>query len=422
MTAGHPPGTSNPAMDNGEARREQTASRLAHMDVSEANPPGSGRRLHIVHCLDGLHPGGTELNAVRTLESLDRGRFDLSLVVLDPSGPLRERVEAAGIAIRAFPIPNMYGMATARQARRLTRWLKQSRADVVHSHDCYTNIFATACARLARVPFVMTSRRWWDALPRKSYAVGNRWAYRLSDQVLANSDAVARLVRQETGLPEHRVTVVPNFLDDDAFEPVPDPVRAEQLAELGVPEGGCVVGVVARLRPEKDIESLIRAVAGLGSLTPAVHLVLVGDGPCLQMLRDLAASLGIADRVHFAGYRPNRPNLHLLFDISVLCSLHEGFPNSVIEAMAAARPVVATAVGGIPDAVEDGVTGFLVPARSPDQLGAAIARLHGDTALRARLGGAGRLVARERYHRERVLPLLESLYTAGVRDSGARPR
>lgn len=420
MRASQSPGQDLPVLEPGGARRE-AASRLVRMEGDDVAAVSAGR-LRVVHCLDGLQPGGTELNAVRTLESLDRERFDLSLVVLDPNGPLRSRVEAAGVPVLAFPIPNMYGWETVQQARRLTLWLRQSRVDVVHSHDCYTNIFATACARMARVPLVITSRRWWDALPRKSYAVGNRWAYRLSDRVLANSDAVGRLVRQETGLAGERVTVVPNFLDDDAFTPIPATERAEQLAALGVPEEAVVAGVVAKLRPEKDLESLLRAVAELGSLEPALHIVVVGDGPCMTSLRELATSLAVTDRVHFAGYRPNRPNLHLLFDISVLCSLHEGSPNSIIEAMAAARPVVATAVGGIPDAVEDGVTGMLVPPRSPSRLAAAIARLHGDVALRARMGQSGLAVARGRYHRRQVLPMLESLYLDGVGARGARSR
>ena len=164
------------------------------------------------------------------------------------------------------------------------------------------------------------------------------------------------------------------------------------------------------LRPEKDLVSLVRAMALLAPRHPALHLLLVGRGPCDEALAAAARELGIADRVHFAGYQPAVPNPHQYLDISVLCSLHEGFPNAIIEAMAAARPVVATNVGGIPDAVAHGETGLLVEPSDPAALAAAIGRLVEDPGLRARLGEAGRERARADYRADAVLDALTALY------------
>jgi glycosyltransferase involved in cell wall biosynthesis len=166
---------------------------------------------------------------------------------------------------------------------------------------------------------------------------------------------------------------------------------------------------VARLEAVKDHASLVRAVAMLAPRWPALHLCLVGDGAMRESLERVVRDEGVGDRVHFAGQRPNTPNLHHAFDISALASLSEGFPNSLVEAMAAGRPVVATDVGGNPDAVR-AETGLLVPPAQPDQMARAIERLLGDPALRASMGREALRVARREYHGDAVVPRLEDTY------------
>jgi glycosyltransferase involved in cell wall biosynthesis len=160
----------------------------------------------------------------------------------------------------------------------------------------------------------------------------------------------------------------------------------------------------------KDHASLLRAAARLRAAHPKLRVLLVGDGPSRGELETLAASLGITYIVTFAGERLGGGNYHHAFDVSVLCSLSEGFPNAIVEAMAAARPVAATAVGGSVDAVEDGVTGLLVPPSSPDALAGALDRLLGSAELRRDFGVAGRDRARARYAASNVLASLETLY------------
>ena len=368
------------------------------------------RRLRVVHCLDGYGVGGTELNCVRTLEQLDRDRFELSLVSLAEDGPLKSRFEAAGVPIHSFPVPSFYGPTAMRQAARLVALFRRTRPDVVHCHDSYTNVFAVACARAAGVPLVIASRRWWIVQSR-IYGMANRASYRLgAHRVLANSDAVARLVHETEGVRDDRIVTIPNFLEDEAFQEMPAGERRALLDELGVPPDAFVVGCVARLRSEKDLPSLLRAASALRERVPSLHVVLVGGGPDEGALRELARELGLDDRVHFAGFRPNRPNPHALFDVSVLCSLREGFPNTVIEAMAVARPVVATNVGGIPDVVEHGRVGLLVPPTDPAGLAAALESLASDPARRRRMGEAGFESVRARYTAGAVLGRLADLY------------
>lgn len=373
--------------------------------------PTAGRsRIRVLYCADNLEIGGTELNAVRTAERLDRTRIDLRVVCLRAHGTLAARYRQAGIPVHHFPITSLYAATTFRQGIRFARYLAREQIDVMHSHDMYSNVFATACARIARVPVIIASRRWSHLLPQRVHRIANAVAYRFADRVLANSEAVARSLQDSEGVRPERIAVVSNFVDEAAFTPPAPAARAALLAGMGVPAGARVAGIVARLNPVKDHATLLQAFAELAPRWSDLHLVIVGDGACRGALEARAVSLGIAHRVHFAGERSNEPNLHHLFDLSVLCSISEGFPNSIVEAMAAGRPVVATAVGGTVDAVAHDVTGLLVPPSSPAALAAAIDSLLTDPARARALGTAGARAARDRYFASDVVHSLEALY------------
>jgi L-malate glycosyltransferase len=372
-------------------------------------------RVRVVFCLDNFGIGGSELNAVRLAEHLDRSRFRLSVAALRGAGPLRERFETAGVPVHVFPIRSLYGPSAVREGVRFARFLVQERADVVHSHDIYNNLFATVWARVARVPAVIASRRWWHTLNRPGHRIACAVGYRLADRVLANSRAVATSLVGDEGIPAERVVVVPNFLDASAFDPLPGSTREQLLALFGVPLDALVIGVVARLNPIKDHASLMRAVATLAPRWPRLHLVVVGRGVERDNLVRLARDLGLSQCVHFVGLQPQKPNLHALFEVSVLPSRSEGFPNVVLEAMAAATPVVATAVGGTPDAVIDGETGLLVPPGDTEALAKAIESLLADPARRTSMGSAGRERAGRLFQASSVVPKLEDLYESLVR-------
>ena len=372
----------------------------------------SGDPIRVVYCIDNMQVGGTELNALRTAERLDRRRFSISVVCIRDNGPLMARYKDAGIPVHTFPMTSLMGPEALQQAVRLIRLFRTERTDIVHSHDAYTSVYGTLCARLAGVRGVIASRRsWYSPHLQGRILRANRVAYRFAHRVIGNSPSVSRLVESEGGVSASRIVTIPNFLDEEAFEPIPIPERRRMLHELGVPEGAFVIGIVARLSPVKDHATLLRAIASLRDRIPSLHCVLVGDGPEREAIEALATSLGIRDVVHLAGERTQPPNLHGLFDVSVLCSTTEAFPNSVLEAMAAARPVVATDVGGTPDAVHEGTTGLLVRPSDPSRLADAILRLYQEPALRAKLGNAARSAARAGYSADAVIRQVEALYT-----------
>ncbi len=383
--------------------------------VTAGHPPspsniGKRRRIHVAFFLDGMSIGGTELNAVRTAERLDRERFQLSVFCHVPDGPLKERYEAAGIPVYPVPIRGMFLPSTLVQARRTARQLRELGVDIVHAHDSYSNVFGTMAAHLAGVRGLITSRRWWDAVPRRIYRVANRLAYRSSSRVLANSAAVGRLLEEADRVPAEQVVVVPNFLEEEAFIRPSTEKQSTWRSEHGIPLDATVVGCIANLRPVKDHGTLLEAFRLVVAERPEAWLVLAGDGPSRSALERLAGELGTSERTTFLGMVPNRPNLHHQFDLSVLTSLNEGFPNSLIEAMAAGRAVVATRVGGVPDAVEDGDTGLLAPRGDSEAVAAAMTRLLGDPAERTRMGECGQVAARAQYSAVQVLGQLEALY------------
>ncbi len=376
-----------------------------------ASPAGAGpAHLRVLFCTDNLGVGGTELNAVRTAERLAALGIEVQVVLLGDDGPLRARYAACGIPIYSFPIDSLYGASAVRQGRAFAAHCRRERIDILHCHDVYSNVFGSIWGRAARVPGIVVSRRWWATHNSGKLRVANRLAYRLATRVLANSDSVGASLVADEGVASRRVVVVPNFVEPEAFDAPLPAARAAGRAALGLPGHARAVGIVARLDPVKDHATLLHAFALLAPRLPDVHLAIVGDGPRRAALEALTAELGLAARVHFAGMRPNRPNPHHWFDVSALASLSEGFPNSVVEAMAASRPVVATDVGGVRDALSDGVTGLLVPPADAGALAAALERVLEDPAAAEAMGRAGRARAEQRFSAGPVVAGLVSLY------------
>jgi glycosyltransferase involved in cell wall biosynthesis len=370
--------------------------------------------MRVAFCIDSFDIGGTELNAVRTVEALDRRRFQLTVFHLHETGPLRARYEALGLQLLHLPVGPLYSPRTAAQGVRFLRLLRQEGIEVVHTHDIYTNIFAAPWARLAGCR-VIASRRWLDATPRAGLVPLNRWSYRCAHRVVANSSLGVRLLIDEEHVPAARVLELPNFLGERAFDQVPVEVRNARRRSWGIPEGAFVIGTVARLVPVKNHAMELRA---LQRLNEDVHLVLIGDGPSRRTLEELAKELQVDRRVHFTGQLVETENLHQFFDVSVLCSRSEGFPNAVIEALAAGCPVVATPVGGVPEVIVERQTGLLVPVDQHDALAASVQELRLDAGLRERLGEAGRACVRSRYHQTVVIARLEALYQSLARMDG----
>jgi len=237
------------------------------------------------------------------------------------------------------------------------------------------------------------------------YYAGLRGHKSCLDKVTAVSSASAHGIQSILGEPG-KIPVIPNMVDL-AFPP------SEPLSQyVPVAEHCAMIGLIARLSPEKDVDTFLQACQRVLVRIPRAQFVIAGDGPERSRLTDLSRRLGIEEAVTFAGAfaKEDLPEIMAELDIVALSSMYEGLPVALLEAMAFGKPVVATAVGGVPEVVEDGVTGFLVPPHSPDALADALCHLIGDTELRLRMGFAGRKRYQDHFTPEAVVPQYVEVY------------
>ena len=268
--------------------------------------------------------------------------------------------------------------------RPLLRMLREERFDVLHAHKFGSNVWGVLFGRLRRVPVVIAHEQTWSYRgnpPRKAldWLMG-----RFSSAFVAVSSLDRERMIAKEHIPADKIAMIPNAY-------VPRPVEPRDLrAELGLDADVPVVGTAAVLRPQKALEVLVDAFATVADRHPGAHLVIGGDGERRGALEEQAARLGLGSRTHFLGMREDVPNLLQAFDVAAMSSDFEGTPLFAAECMASGTPLVATRVGGLPDLVEDGVSGILVPPRDPSALAGAIDGLLADPALRARIGEAAR--------------------------------
>jgi glycosyltransferase involved in cell wall biosynthesis len=367
-------------------------------------------RIRVVNVLDTLNIGGTELNAVRTAERLDRSRFDVRFLCLQANGPLRARLDAMGIPVSEIPIPSLFSTTAFRRGLEIRDLVRREGIHVVHAHDPYGNTLAAPFVRIAGRGAVIASQRWWRDVHHPRLRFANRLAYRFAHCVLANSPAVGEIVVRNEGVSRERLAVIPNFVDEEAFVPLGAERRAALRRHVGLAPDDVAVGVMANLYPVKNHAMLLRAAGRLAATWPHVRFVVIGEGGEREALTRLRHELRLDERVMLPGRMANEPGLAGIFDIAVLTSLEEGFPNWIVEAMAAGRAVVATNVGGIADAVLEGQTGALVASGDDEALARALDGLLRDDDLRNRMGASASARARSLYHADTVMKALESLY------------
>jgi glycosyltransferase involved in cell wall biosynthesis len=283
--------------------------------------------------------------------------------------------------------------------RELAALLRDTHADVLLCHGYKANLLGRPAARRAGVPAVAVSRGWTGETRRvRLYEWLDRRHLRLMDHVVCVSDGQAAKVRRWCRVPESRLTVIRNSARLAAFEHR-DPAAGERLRALFGRDTGVshVVLAAGRLSPEKGFGVLLDAAAAFLRDHPGAGLALFGEGALRPDLERQVRRLGLAGRVVLPGFRTDLDALVAAADVVVLSSFTEGLPNVALEASAAGVPVVATAVGGNPEVVADGETGFLVPPGDPALLAARVGELVGDPDLRSRLGAAGRGRMREHF-------------------------
>ncbi len=357
----------------------------------------SNRYLQVAHVTFGLDVGGQEKLLVEFARHADRERFDLRFISLGSRGALAGDIEALSWPVTALEAPS--GLRPSLIVK-LARFFRRRRPEVVHTHDHRALFYAGPAAWVARVPLVINTRHGRNChFTSRQIAAGRQLARLVDRYVCVSDDVKAQCIAE--GIAPSRLMTILNGID------------VERFAFSGPCRGGPIVAV-ARLSPEKDLANLVRSVALAAKRAPELRVEVAGGGPCLADLKQLAASLGVGDRINFLGEVRDVPALLARATIFVLPSRSEGIPLTALEAMACGLPVVATRVGGLPEVVEDEVTGLLVPPADPAALAGAITELQDNPERSDRMGRAGRQRALERFDVRRMVAQYEALYRAGA--------
>jgi glycosyltransferase involved in cell wall biosynthesis len=382
----------------------QATAPTAHLRRPDAPP----RPVRVCFLIDELSRAGVETQLVALIRRLDRRRIRPYLCLLRGHKATSRELEPTCCPVVRLGVGSLRDLATLGKALTLARVLRRQRIDILQLHFPDSTYFGTVAGLLARVPHIVRTRdNLGYALTRLDVLLG-RLCNRFADRTIAICEACRESLLADEGPRPESVVVLEAGVDLNRF------------ADIGTFRGfGAAprVGILANLRPVKGLDVFLRAAADVARTHPRVTFHLGGEGELRPALERLAAELGVADRCRFHGAVADVPAFLDSLDLCTLSSLSEGMPNVVLEYMAAGRPVVATAVGGNPELLQNGRYGLLVPPGDPAALAAAVRGLLDDPARAARLAAAARARVRRRYAKDRMIERFHQFYT-----DLARPR
>ncbi|MFH1690675.1 MAG: glycosyltransferase [Candidatus Eisenbacteria bacterium] len=394
---------------------------LYDMALSGRAALASAGRIKILYVIGQLGRGGAERQTSELVRRLPRDVFEPVVCCLHGSDVLGDEMEDAGV--RVIYLGKKGGIFSG-TTLRLADIIRRERPAVLHSYLFSANWRSLLAGRLARVPFIISSVRNVD-IHSQSATVAIEWLLAgLTDRVIANAEAVKDHVSRRHLIPAEKIHVVYNGV---ALERAEGRTRGGASSETGganagdgVSDRGGRVAMIASLTPKKDHGTFLEAVRLITRDAPDARFLIVGDGALRDELTDRVTSMGLSDVVELTGARDDIGVILSEIDVSVLTSLKEGCSNVVLESMAAARPVVVTDVGGNRELIENGVTGYIVPAGDAAGIARHVLELLGDPDLRQRMGAAGRTRVRSRFTADRMVDDTVAFYLSvlGKRAAG----
>jgi len=356
--------------------------------------------LTILHTESSLGWGGQEIRIVQEARAVSK-RGHRVLIAAQPESLLLDEARRAGFEV--FPVA-MARRSFPRAFARMLGIIRRQRVDIVNTHSSQDSWVASLAGRLSR-------RRPW-VIRTRHVSVPVRWGGviygRLPDRVITTGEEMRRMLIAETGVREDRIVSIPTGVDADRFHPG---VTGRFREQLGIPKDVCLVGMVSVLRSWKGHRYFLEAAARVRHKAPGARFVVVGEGPMRPLIEQWRQELGLKDDVTMTGYRTDIPEVLSALDLLVLPSTgNEGVPQAILQAMAMAKPVVASDIGGIREAVTPGQTGVLVPPRDPIILADRIIDLLNDRAAHERMGRRAREIAMERWTLDRMVERVLAVY------------
>jgi glycosyltransferase involved in cell wall biosynthesis len=362
------------------------------------------RLLQITH---DLHVGGLPRVVDTLCRTIDRSRFDVEVLCLRDVGPLGEALRAdLGIPVHKLredgDVPDRLAFM------KIARFLRGRGFDVIHTHNTEPFVEGSLGGLLARVRTLVHTDHARPFPDKRRYMLAEWLMSQFAWKVVGVSDHTTSNLRRYEKIPSSKLVTIVNGIEGDRYDRAVD--RPAVRRELGIPADAPVLGFASRLVEQKGLVHLLDALPAVRAAHPDVLLLVAGEGDQREMLESEVRDRGLVDVVRFLGVRLDIPSLLKVFDLHVLPSLWEGLPMIILESMAAGCPTVATSVGGVPTALQDGHTGRLVPPRDPHALAGAINDLLGDEARRRTLGEAARRTFDQRFTADIMARRYEALY------------
>ncbi len=362
------------------------------MKRSSRKPGSVPAEMKIAHVISALGNGGMEVAVARLVMEQRRLGYDVHLVCIRELGPMETPLRAADVPVHLCPFRSRLHPASLWNLRAILRDL---RINVVQTHNYRPNVSGTVAAFLARIPAIVSTLHTvnrWDT--RRQYWM-DRALCPLRDAIVCVSEQVRDQYALKMPGCSDKLTVIHNGIDPVFLEPLP---RAENLlAEAGLRKDDMAILCMARLVEVKDHNTLLQAHRMVLKHYPRAFLLLLGDGPLKSRLVETAEALGITGRVMFLGHRNNPREWLSIANCSVLSTHVEGFSSTVLESMAAGVPMIATAVGGNPEAIRDGETGYLTPPSDPQALAQRILEVLSDPTCAAAMAARARYEVAQRF-------------------------
>lgn len=364
------------------------------------------KSLRILQVIDGMNIGGAETLLVDLVRRLREAGHDVQVAYSSP-GPMSARLTEMGVTLTRLP----------RLARvdpvllfRLMNLMRREKPDLVHTHLFKSDLHGRIAARLTGVPVVISTAHNNDSWARRALL---GWLYgrtsMLADRIIAVSEEVREYQLKHTFIPPEKIVTIDNGVDMRRFDGQEDAGRAVR-AEFGIDSDAPLVGIIGRLSEQKDHATFLQAAARIRAELPKARFLIVGDGALRGALIEQARSLGLGEAAIFAGLRSDIPAVMAALDVLVFSSRWEGLPVTLLEGMAAGKPVVSTAVGGVPGVVGESESALLVPPGMASLLADAVVRVLRDPQLARKLSAAARTRVREKYSLDSMLDRTLALY------------
>ena len=363
------------------------------------------QQINVLHLIQGLEIGGLEIMVINFLERIDRSRYRPSICCYDSLGSLSQGLPERGIGVhllrRRPGIDYFYPF-------KLAKYLRKSKSKILHLHNPTALFYGTLAGKIAGTPCIIYTEHGRDFSSSFKVRIANRILCRMVDKIVVVAECGKRYLVEHEGVNEKKIVKIYNGIDSKKFG-----IRQEVTLirrELGITDDQSVIGIVARLDPIKNHACLIKAMKTVAARLPRTVLLIIGDGSLRSELEGLTVNLGLQDHIKFLGARSDIPELLSMLDVFVLSSFSEGLSLTLIEACAAAKPIVATDVGGNAEIIKHQSNGLLVPSDQPGVMARAILEILNDKEKARLMGEVGKKKFEEEFTLDVMVKKYEELY------------